>query len=118
VKEIVFFVRDGGGNNEKVAISVEDREEKTLTASPGYQMRKGNALYTEQLSEDRRESFLTKQTDPFELTHFFFVDEFLVSLTYSATTANDDKKGMLDSIKQSIQKTEVKNTEKSPESLQ
>ncbi len=111
--ESIFFVKEGGGNNEKIAVTVEQREEKTLQASPSYQMREANPLYSEQLLKEKRESFLTKQTDPFELSYFFFVDELLVSLTYSATASHDDKKSMLDTIKQSIQKTTIENEEKS-----
>ena len=111
--ETVFFVKEGGGNNEKIALTVEQREERTLQASPSYQMRTKNALYREQLSKEKRESFLMKESDPFELSYFFFVDELLVSLTYTATTSRDDKKSMLDTIKQSIQKTTRENEEKS-----
>lgn len=111
--ESIFFVKESGGNNEKIAVTVEQREEKTLEASPSYQMREKNPLYNEQLSKEKRESFLSKQSDPFELTYFFFVDELLVSLTYSATAAHDDKKSMLDAIKQSIQKTTIEDAEKS-----
>jgi hypothetical protein len=81
-------------------------------------MRKNNSLYIEKVSTEKTETFLTKQQDPFELTYFFFMDEYLVSLSYTATTPNDERKSMFERIKKSFQKTTLPEEKKSLESLQ
>ena len=118
VKETIFFVKESGGNNEKIAVTVEERDPKTLDASPSYQSRKNNSLYTEQLNQEKSESILIKQSDPFELTHFFFVDEFLVSFSYTATAPREGEKEMLETVRKSLRKTASEQEEKSQKSLQ
>ncbi len=114
VKESIFFTANKGAtHNEKLAITLEEREEKTFDASPSYQMRKGNALYEEYSDEERREVTFIKKVDSYERTVFFFWEQFLVSISYTAPGENRSIDGVMTNLKKSFEKWLIEGEKKS-----
>jgi hypothetical protein len=96
VKETAFFVGTAS-NNEKVALTVEDRPEQTFESSPGYELRKQDREYLQKKIEngDREIHLFSKVSDPYEKTVYFFQDAFLVSISYTATAEKDEAEGQI-----------------------
>ena len=96
VKETAFFVGTAS-NNEKVALTVEDRPEQTFESSPGYELRKQDREYLQKKIEngDRESHLFSKVSDPYEKTVYFFQDAFLVSISYTATAEKDEAEGQI-----------------------
>lgn len=96
LKETLFLVGAASGN-EKVAISVEERPEKNFEASPGFQLRKEDRDYLSKKIQngDQEIILFTKLTDPFEKTIYFFQEDFLVSISYTATAENKEAEGQI-----------------------
>jgi hypothetical protein len=96
VKETAFFVGTAS-NNEKVALTVEDRPEQTFESSPGYELRKQDREYLQKKIEngDRESHLFSKVSDPYEKTVYFFQEAFLVSISYTATAEKDEAEGQI-----------------------
>ena len=96
VKETAFFVGTAS-NNEKVALTVEDRPEQTFESSPGFELRKQDREYLQKKIEngDREIHLFSKVSDPYEKTVYFFQEAFLVSISYTATAEKDEAEGQI-----------------------
>ncbi len=96
VKETAFFVGTAS-NNEKVAITVEERPEQTFESSPGFELRKQDREYLQKKIDNSGQEvhLFSKITNPYEKTLYFFQDAFLVSISYTATAEKDEAEGQV-----------------------
>lgn len=118
LKESVYFVGGEGMTTQKVALTLERREEMTFDSSPSYQVRKNNTLYTEQGATTTQAVFLEKKTEGYEMAYFFFWEGYLGVLTYTDSQENSEAKNILKGIQESLEKVEVSEGQEELKSLQ
>ena len=102
VKETLFVV-SGGESTDKIALTVEERVEKTLDASPGFKIRESDRAYHKinNKSDGSDIVIFTKTEGGFEKSLYFFQESFLVSISYTALASKDD----IESVLLQMQKT-------------
>ncbi|MCW1887982.1 MAG: hypothetical protein KIH67_000290 [Candidatus Moranbacteria bacterium] len=119
VKETVFFVGTAS-NNEKVAITVEERPENTFESSPGFELRKQDREYLQKKikNEEQEINLFSKASDPYEKTVYFFQDAFLVSISYTATAEKDEAEGQILQMQKTFKILSVEERQKQEEKKQ
>jgi hypothetical protein len=103
VLETLYVVRSGS-MSEKIAITLERRAEKEFDSSPGYQLRERDVSYSKKIVKDGEQEIvvLSKKSDPFEKTLYFFEDDVLVSVSYTSSVAKEEGENELLSIKKTL----------------
>ncbi len=99
--ESVYFAGGSDVLTEKIAITLEKREEQNFEASPSYQVRKNDSVYTEMKTNEG--VFLEKKGSSYELSYFFWWEGYLTNLTYTAAQEKTTAKELLLEMQKSLQ---------------
>ena len=100
--ESVYLAGGSDVVTEKIALTLEKREEKDFISSPSYQVRKNNPSYTE--TPYGEGVLLEKKSAPYELNYFFWWEGYLVDLTYTAPQEKSTTKSVLQEMQTSLLK--------------